>query len=150
MPQYPNFKGLKYFNPESKIDKWGDPSKISRELLLKLDELRTNTGNPIFVTSGFRTKGLNGITVSQHMVGKAADIVCPALSLKTLMVLAEKVGFNGLGVYPEWKWGSKTVGGLHLDVRDHKARWMGVPVPGDHGEIYIALNEENLKKWRVV
>ena len=50
-----------------------------------LDPLRMKLGNPIIVTSGYRSKELNDLLIkegksasktSQHMTGQAADIVC--------------------------------------------------------------------------
>lgn len=140
-----NFEGIIYFKPGSS-DNWGDPSKISHELLVKLDQLRLKTGRPIHVTSGYRPSGNTGD--SQHKYGRAVDIMCPGLNLRVFLSLAEEVGFNGIGVYPHWRMSGIRSGGLHVDVRPNgPARWMGVQQ--GQGQVYIALNEDNLEKWGV-
>lgn len=142
-----NFVGIRHFKPNSKLDKWGDPSKISRLLLEKLDVLREIVDAPVIVTSGFRPN-----TTSQHSLGKAADIIVPSwdvTKLYELYKIAELVGFNGIGIYPKWAYKGQTLGGIHVDVRDKKARWMGVPKPGG-GQEYIGLTEANLKLWGVI
>lgn len=143
-----NFDGIIYFKPDS-TDQWGDPTMIEHDLLLKLDTLRMLTHSPIHVTSGYRTTS-SGAKNSQHFYGRAADVICPGISLGEFYRAAEKVGFTGLGVYPAWRYDGKIAGGLHCDVRPGmiKARWMGVL----HGneQIYIELNEENLRKYKVI
>lgn len=142
-----NFDGLKYFKPDSK-DSWGDPSKMDAGLLKMLDQLRELTKAPIYVTSGYRPTG--STTDSQHKYGRAVDIMCPALSLLDFYMLAERVGFNGIGVYPHWHYQGTTCGGLHVDVRpDARARWMAVK-DDRNVQIYIALNKKNLKSYGVI
>lgn len=147
--KFPNFDGIRYFKPEGTTDQWGsDPSKISPELLKKVDQLRLLLGHPMHVTSGYRPKDYG----SQHALGLALDLVCPAVTLRTLYQAAEHIGFNGLGVYPAWRYDGQVVGGVHVDVRElngnPKARWMGVPGVKIAQE-YIALNPANLKKYGV-
>lgn len=144
-----NFEGINHFRPDSS-DQWGDPAQISHELLQKLDMLRDRVNAPIHVTSGYRTQAKYGIVHSQHMLGKAVDVVCPDVPLSKFYAMAQACSFQGLGVYPSWIWNNQKVGGLHLDVRDPPvARWMGIPDPVV-GEKYIALNQENLMKYGVI
>lgn len=141
-----NFAGLKYFRPDSAVDSWGDPTKISRELLEKLEALRESVGAPIYVTSGYRTYNEN----SQHAFGRAVDVICPDLPLYDFYQAAERIGFSGLGVYPHWRFHSVPAGGLHLDVRPGKdARWMGVKNP-KNVQVYVGLDEDNLRKYGVI
>lgn len=53
-----------------------------------LEPLRNSIGRPIFVSSGYRSPGLNsavnGALASDHMVGLAADIMAPPLSVDEL------------------------------------------------------------------
>lgn len=148
-----NFEGLKHFKPDSS-DVWGDPSKMSRDLLVKLDDLRDHLGSPLKVTSGFRIK-----EGSQHANGFAVDVIAPTLewNLHDFYLQAERFGFNGIGVYPHWKINGKVIGGLHLDIRTGtSARWMGVMVKrivdGNEKYVqeYVGLTSANLKAWGVV
>lgn len=143
--KYPNFDGIEYFRPKS-ADSWGKPEMISRELLEKLDYFRKLVGLPTYVTSGWRDS-----IGSQHRLGRAADIVVPKWEgyLYTLYGYAVQAGFTGIGIYPHWTFGGLKVGGLHVDVRVGKpAEWMGVLENGK--QIYIALTQENLKKYGVI
>lgn len=147
--RYPNFEGIRHFKPTGTTDDWGDASKISPKILKKVDQLRTLLGVPIHVTSGFR-KNDDG---SQHALGLALDLICPGVALNTLYTAAERIGFNGLGVYPAWHYDGKVTGGIHVDERElfgaAKARWMGVPGTTTKQE-YIALNNANLRKYGVI
>lgn len=94
--------------------------KIDSQLLNKLQQLRDIIGKPIIINSGFRTpehnKRVRGAENSFHLQGKAADIQVNGITPKQLAKYAEKVGFNGIGVYKTF---------IHVDVRDYKARWNG-------------------------
>jgi uncharacterized protein YcbK (DUF882 family) len=142
-----NFQGIKYFRPDSG-DNWGDPAKISQDLLINLDYLRELAKAPIYVTSGYRVN--SSMSDSQHKYGRAVDICCPALSLLDFYLLAERVGFGGIGVYPHWHYKGTTCGGIHVDVRPEAgARWMAVMVDAAK-QNYIALNKKNLKAYGVI
>lgn len=87
------------------------------ELVRKLQILRDKIGLPIRVTSGYRCKIYNqqvgGVKNSQHILGKAADVVCS--NTVKLRQLAGEL-FNGIGYYNSF---------THLDIRDKKAFWRG-------------------------
>ena len=87
---------------------------MSNTLLLKLDELREKLGYPIYVSSGYRcgywNQQNNGVDNSTHTLGQAADIYSDYATTEKLLELAEKVGFDGIGYYPE-------EGFIHVDVR---------------------------------
>lgn len=51
------WKKLRYFKPDSQIDKWGSPDLISEDLLYRLDDFRHWLGIPIIVTHGVKTTG---------------------------------------------------------------------------------------------
>lgn len=157
---------LKYFKKDSTVDKWGDPEKIDKFLLLYLDEFRDALGTPLIVTSGFR-KGDPG----QHGLGRAVDVIAPQFegSLFDLYLIAERFNFSGIGVYRDWLYSGKRIGGLHLDTRmlvgTYKkefmsARWLSVR-PGSLGtqhadeilaikQVYLPLNHENLRKEGII
>lgn len=56
--------------------------------LKNLQQIRNYIKKPIYITSGFRSEKLNkevgGSPKSQHMLGLAADIVCPGVVEETL------------------------------------------------------------------
>jgi len=124
---------LKHF---SEKERWGDPYKMSWDLLRRLDALREFIGFPIYVLCGYETSGHTDN--SMHYVGKAADVYCKEESLVNFYLAAERFGFGGIGVYT---WGTPS-GFLHLDVREVDleqklpSRWASYR----KGE-YVALDE---------
>lgn len=53
-----------------------------RRLAEKMEEIRSVLGNPITVSSGYRSPAVNaaikGAKKSEHMDGRACDFICPA------------------------------------------------------------------------
>lgn len=92
-------------------------------LLQKLKGLRYKIAQPVIITSGYRCPAYNrevgGVKGSYHLLGMAADIYVPKISLNRLLEITEEIGFKGIGFYPEQNF-------LHVDVRPtRKARWQG-------------------------
>lgn len=89
-------------------------------LVAKLQTLRTRLGRPITINSAYRNpthnKKVGGASNSQHLYGKAADIVVKGLTPQQVAAEAEKVGFGGIGIYKTF---------VHLDTRPGKTRWNG-------------------------
>ncbi len=90
-------------------------------LLQKLKGLRFKTGRPVIITSGYRCPAYNqkvgGLKTSYHLLGMAADIHVPGVSIEELLPMAEEIGFKGIGCYPKQNF-------LHLDIRPtRQARW---------------------------
>lgn len=153
--------GLKYFKKDSTVDKWGDPSRIDPFLLQYLDAFREEVGKPVFVTSGYRKDDPR-----QHGLGRAVDIVCPDWDrpLFDLYLVAERFGFGGLGIYRDWFYNGKRVGGLHLDVRmldtPKASRWFCIRPGADRlsmfeeiskiKQVYLALDTETLRREGVI
>ncbi len=88
-----------------------------------LQTLRELSGQPISLNSGYRCKKHNeavgGADTSQHLVGKAADIVIAGHSVNAMYALALLVPTffeGGVGIYPD-------KGFIHVDVRGVKSRW---------------------------
>lgn len=99
----------------------GFPVEPSPALLRVLDQIREHYGKPCRVNSGIRCKQHNrnvgSEDTSQHVCGTAADIATiegttPAEMAKYAETLLPNSG--GIGIY-SW--------GIHVDVRDRKARW---------------------------
>ena len=94
------------------------------ELAESLQELREILNSPIRINSAYRSlqhnSKIGGSTNSQHLFGKAADIVVkgktPAqvATMIKLLILEGKMKQGGIGVYDTF---------THYDVRGHKARW---------------------------
>jgi|SRR5690625_2109018 len=91
---------------------------MHNQLLLKLERLRYNLGNkPITINSGYRSPSHNrrvgGASNSQHLYGKAADIVVRGVSPSRVYNAADKL-FNGVGRYNTF---------THVDTRGYRARF---------------------------
>ncbi len=93
---------------------------VDHRLVEVLEWLRQKTGAPITITSGNRcyeyNMAIGGSPRSQHLWSKAADIQVKGWSPEAVYDLLDKQWPDdlGLGVYRSW---------VHVDVRDHKARW---------------------------
>ena len=101
------------FNQRRRKLKYKDYS-ISLDLVGKLEKLRTSIGDkPVQVTSGYRTEEYNklvgGAKRSQHMKGKAADIMVEGMTSKELKKHADEVGFSYTQTYEKKPH-------LHVDV----------------------------------
>lgn len=94
--------------------------KVHPDLIEKLQKLRDLVKKPIKINSAYRTpeynKLIGGVGGSQHIEGKAADIVISGYTPKQVRDLAKKIGFRGIGVYPTF---------THVDVRDQVSEWIG-------------------------
>ena len=92
--------------------------RLHPHLLERLQQLRTNLGRPIIITSGYRNPSHNqavgGSPTSQHLLGTAADIKVAGITIDQLAHHAKEVGFTGIGRYPTF---------LHVDVRPQPSYW---------------------------
>lgn len=93
---------------------------IDLDLICGLEVLSDILGKPR-VTSGFRcaayNKNVGGLPDSQHLLGKASDLVSGWVSPNEIAIAAQRIPVfadGGLGLYSSF---------VHLDVRGHKARW---------------------------
>ena len=112
-----NWSSITYF---SKNENWGDISKVSLNLILKLNRMRHKIKCPIYISP---VKGAVYATTghapkSYHYKGKAADIF-PSCDLFDAFIAAIQVGFTGIGLYPYWGMYEPIIilGGLHVDIR---------------------------------
>jgi hypothetical protein len=148
-----NFPKLKHF----KESEFHEPEKMNHDLLHRLDAYREYIGVPVFISSS--TDGVHAKN-SQHYLGNAVDIIPinPKGSLIAQFLIAERFGFTGIGIYPDWCYNGKTLGGLHLDRRPENnlqaARWIGKKLPNPTtGEIetqYFPLSIRYLKKFKIL
>lgn len=95
---------------------------ISDELIDKLDKLRDEWGDEVFVSCGYRCPVENakvgGVPNSQHTRGLAADIYVKGTREDYerfyKLVLAMKL-FDGVGYYPSQEF-------VHVDIRDNGSK----------------------------
>lgn len=93
---------------------------VDHELIGVLEALRDRFGATVSINSGCRCATHNqaegGSPKSQHLLGKAADVVVTG-------VLADKVADYLESAYPD-KYGiGRYKGRTHIDVRAAKSRW---------------------------
>jgi uncharacterized protein YcbK (DUF882 family) len=106
------------------------PPEVFKNVVLvakNLQVLRDFVGQPIKVNSGYRSpahnKSIGGASRSQHVKGKAADIVIkghkPQVVAEIIIELikAGKMSQGGIGVYNTF---------THYDIRGTAARWSNV------------------------
>lgn len=99
---------IRYF---SKDENWGDLDLLQLELVTRLDWFREHLGVPIHINCAADLTGHQ--QGSYHYQGMAADIHCfGKVALADFALAAIKMGFNGVGVYPNWN-----TPGIHVDVR---------------------------------
>ena len=90
-------------------------------LLVGLEWLRRLVGKAVTINSGYRcaahNRAVGGETDSQHMSGRAADIVVSGMTPARLKDLAQQIPYfndGGIGLYKTF---------VHVDVRGRRARW---------------------------
>lgn len=97
-----------------------DAIKIDSELVEKLQIMRSYFGVAITINSGYRTSSHNrevgGSPNSQHLLGKAADIVVRGKSPRVVAEFAKRIGFTGIGTYKNF---------VHVDTRPTPSYWNG-------------------------
>lgn len=99
-----------------------DPIFIDTELVTILQKIRAHFGKSVKINSAYRTptknKAVGGKAYSQHLYGKAADIVVSGITPKKVAAYAEKLmpKKGGIGIYKNF---------VHIDVRATKSRWNG-------------------------
>ena len=100
---------------------------VDEALTVVLQCIREHFGKPVVITSGYRTAAHNavvgGAKSSQHLLGRAADIRVPGVSVEDVAAYAESLmpDWGGVGRYPV-KAGRAT-GWVHVATRANKSRW---------------------------
>lgn len=97
------FKYSEFDQKDGKLPGSGE-KYMSSEFLNKLDKLRELMGQPMRVTSGYRSPEYNAKVsntgrTGPHTTGKAADIACSNGQMRHKLVkLACELGFTGIGI----------------------------------------------------
>lgn len=112
-----DWNNIKYFKP-SEFDSPDEPGSgaenMDMELVEGLDFIRSFTGKPMRVNSGYRSPEHNakvgGSSRSQHPLGRAADVHCPTNELRGDMIAAAIMSgkINRIIVYSNF---------LHFDTK---------------------------------
>jgi len=109
---------FKYFNPRELASNGNQSLLIDYDAISKLEQVRIETGKPLFINSAYRDDLYNafigGSPLSYHVEGKAFDISLKNQNKNNLISICRQVGFTGLGVnYKSF---------LHVDT-GHKREW---------------------------
>ena len=119
----------KHFNITEFNSKDGAPmpepvKKNIIELAKNLEVIRAYFNSPIKINSAYRSPAHNakigGVKNSQHVLGKAADIVIPGRTPREIangieqLIAQGKIKQGGLGIYSSF---------VHYDIRGEKKRW---------------------------
>jgi uncharacterized protein YcbK (DUF882 family) len=95
-----------------------------KELAENLQKVRDFLAEPLHINSGYRSpshnRAIGGVSSSQHLLGKAADITTKNYTAKDLSLVFERMINNG-----ELKEGGVGLynGFVHYDIRATRARW---------------------------
>lgn len=141
---------------------------MNRDLILKLDELaatikeHSNCSFIISPATGSLGRWSAPDSNSGHNINKwgevlAVDIFVSCIKsvedIHQLITVADRIGFTGIGFYPDWKYkvGKHNIDcGFHLDVVGKSSRrWSGLDRVNDQGEtiqVYKSISE-GIQKW---
>jgi len=124
-----HFKPSEFTRNDTEWYNWVDTS-----LIVRLDVTREFWGNPIHISQHPRAVGRHDKAstsfhnVDRHKAVLAVDVfpvgLTSADAVGAFQSLAVRIGFSGIGYYPDWKQGNLR-GGFHLDVGNRVARWVG-------------------------
>lgn len=113
----PNFTLEEFISPKDSGVPSEDDLYNIKLLANRLQVVRDLLRKPIKINSGWRSpeynRSVGGAENSQHLYGKAADIVVVGMSPKDVHEFLHN-WTGGLGKYPTF---------THVDIRDYKARW---------------------------
>jgi hypothetical protein len=147
------FPALDYFTA-AEFEPWAQ--QMDRVTLQRLDKFRRKWGAPVHISpvDGALGRRMAPHRTSMHNITRwgrvfAVDVfpegLVGAQDMLRAVRLALDVGFRGVGVYPDWRFGRHR-GGLHVDSRDVAQRWPDDRPPAlwgrygaDYGPIDAAL-----------
>jgi len=140
-----DWQHIKYMH--YKTENWGDPYKVSKQLVFNVESMRKFSERPVILTCAAYSKSGHS-DKSQHGKGNAADLRIKRATLLEMYIIAERHNFSGIGLYP-----NNGRPFIHVDVRPHnvldkQARWIAIPTnsTSEYWE-YIGLTEENIRKY---
>lgn len=91
---------------------------IDYETVMICHAIREHFDKPVTITSGVRceayNKAVGGAPSSQHLLGRAADIVVQDIDPMLVAELCDQLGVRGVGRYQTF---------THVDSRSAYARW---------------------------
>ena len=91
---------------------------VDTGLLLLLEQIRAHFDRRVYINSGCRCETRNiavgGSRGSQHLIGRAADIVVDMTPPSIVAEFAHQIGAGGVGNYKTF---------THVDSRNGWARW---------------------------
>lgn len=136
----PNFNLSEFVKTSTGVDNIPGPKEVEQLRLLVtniLQPLRNAVGNPITITSGYRSPSANALTPgsstsSQHMKGQAADIVIDGMTNEEIIqkVRSLKLPYDQLIDEKLWKYdvvsGWRLAIWIHVSYNGNKTRyqWM--------------------------
>ena len=93
------FKRVEFDSPDAP----GSGDRMDPQLVGILDQIRTELGKPLIVTSGYRTLAHNaevgGVSESEHCEGLAADVTClTSWDRFTVVSAAIRYGVRRIGI----------------------------------------------------
>lgn len=113
-----NFK-VKEFESKDGSDK----VLIDTRLVDYLQMIRSHFGQPLIITSGYRSpaynKSIGGTNNSYHVQGMAADIQVRNVNPVIVGMYAQTIGVGGIGLYAY-----VSNGFVHVDTRPQQYRWL--------------------------
>ena len=114
---------IKYFK---KTEKWGDPLAMDFSFIKKLDQFRGEIQNAISIHCGYEKSGHVGNSQHYLIPCSAADFHLIDYKVSPLQVYftAEKLGFNGIGLYPNNGNWFVHLDNRKLEIGQKKARWI--------------------------
>lgn len=91
---------------------------VDAKLVSSLQKIRNHYNKEVIINSGYRcaahNRAVGGAEFSQHLKGRAADIVVKGVAPKDVAAYAASIGVNGIGVYKTF---------THIDTRANKSYW---------------------------
>lgn len=135
---------------------WGDASKMDSTLLYTIDSWSIIEKKQIFVTPNGGTTGEHSPN-SLHYSGRAIDFVIPSAQkedLFSMFISLLRFPFTEIGIYPDWRYNGKQVGGFHAGLDSgnllvRKKLWMGVR-DTNRKNIYIGITKANLIAYKLI
>lgn len=116
--------GNKYIRPNFQVKEFAckdgsDTILLCEETVEILQAVRNYFGKPVTVNSGYRTSAYNkkvgGASMSQHVIGTAADISVKGIPPSAVVSYLEKFYPNhGIGLYTSF---------VHVDSRGYRVYW---------------------------